>query len=99
MSLPSATGGETLSAEGDDYMSRIAKAAAVTAAAGAVFAGTAGVATADAGAMGVATNSPGVLSGNEVQVPVHLPLNACGITASVIGALNPTSGNGCAITD
>lgn len=76
-------------------MSRIAKAAAVTAAAGAVLAGAAGLAAADAGAEGAAVGSPGVLSGNLVQVPVHLPLNICGNTVDVIGALNPAIGNHC----
>ncbi|MFG2360850.1 chaplin [Streptomyces mirabilis] len=46
---------------------------------------------ADAGAM----DSPGVASGNSVQVPVHVPVNACGNTVNVIGALNPTFGNSC----
>lgn len=39
--------------------------------------------------------SPGVGSGNVVQVPVHIPVNLCGNTVSVIGALNPTFGNTC----
>jgi hypothetical protein len=76
-------------------MSRIAKALMVSAAAGAVVAGTAGLAMADAGAAGAATASPGVLSGNTVQVPVHIPVNACGNTVNVIGLLNPTFGNTC----
>jgi hypothetical protein len=28
-------------------------------------------------------------------VPVHVPVNACGNTVSVIGALNPALGNFC----
>jgi hypothetical protein len=51
---------------------------------------------ADAGAQGAATNSPGVVSGNVVEVPVHVPVNACGDTVDVIGALNPALGNPCA---
>jgi hypothetical protein len=77
-------------------MSRISKAAAVTAAAGAVLAAGAGVAAADAGAQGAAVGSPGVLSGNLVQVPVHVPVNVCGNTIDVIGVLNPAFGNQCA---
>jgi hypothetical protein len=77
-------------------MSRIAKAAALTAAAGAALAAGAGVAAADAGAMGAAVGSPGVLSGNVVQVPVHIPVNVCGNTVDVIGLLNPAFGNQCA---
>ena len=70
-------------------MSRIAKAVALSVGAAASVAGAAGVAAADAGAHGAAVHSPGVLSGNVVQVPVHIPVNVCGNTVSVIGALNP----------
>ncbi|MER5931914.1 chaplin [Streptomyces sp. NPDC002054] len=76
-------------------MSRIAKAAALTAAAGSVLAAGAGVAVADAGAHGAAVGSPGVLSGNLVQVPVHVPVNVCGNTVNVIALLNPAFGNTC----
>ncbi|MBV9024068.1 MAG: chaplin [Streptomycetaceae bacterium] len=68
--------------------------AAAAATSGLLLAG-AGVAAADAGAQGTATNSPGVLSGNVVQVPVHVPVNACGNTVNVIGLLNPAFGNTC----
>ncbi|MFJ4005864.1 chaplin [Streptomyces sp. NPDC090023] len=40
--------------------------------------------------------SPGVLSGNVLQIPVHVPINLCGNTVNVIGALNPAFGNTCA---
>ncbi len=40
---------------------------------------------------GAAIGSPGVLSGNVVQVPVHIPVNVCGNTINVIGLLNPPS--------
>ncbi|MCY0943301.1 MULTISPECIES: chaplin [Streptomyces] len=76
-------------------MSRIAKAVALTAAVGAVLAGGAGMAAADATAEGAAIGSPGVLSGNVVQVPVHVPINICGNTVNVIGLLNPAFGNTC----
>ncbi|MFJ6700711.1 chaplin [Streptomyces sp. NPDC091272] len=76
-------------------MSRFAKTAAVVAGAGALMAGGAGMATADAGAEGVAANSPGVVSGNLVQVPVNIPVNLCGNTVNVIGLLNPAFGNTC----
>jgi ChpA-C len=71
---------------------KVVAAAVVTS--GLVLAG-AGVASADAGAQGAAVQSPGVLSGNVVQVPVHIPVNACGNTVSVIGLLNPAFGNTC----
>ncbi|WP_051055487.1 MULTISPECIES: chaplin [Kitasatospora] len=62
---------------------------------GSVLASTAGYAHATADAHGVAANSPGVASGNAVQVPVELPVNACGNTIDVIGLLNPAYGNDC----
>ncbi|MCX4750128.1 chaplin [Kitasatospora sp. NBC_01287] len=52
-------------------------------------------ATGGAGAEGAAVNSPGVVSGNVVQVPVHIPVNVCGNTVSVIGLLNPAFGDTC----
>ncbi|MFE9306336.1 chaplin [Streptomyces sp. NPDC088353] len=58
--------------------------------------GMAGPAFADSGATGTAANSPGVLSGNVIQVPVHVPVNACGNTVNVIALLNPAFGNTCA---
>jgi hypothetical protein len=57
--------------------------------------GAAGGASADGIAAGKAVNSPGLLSGNVVQVPVHVPVNACGNTVSVVGLLNPAAGNAC----
>ncbi|MEU0632859.1 chaplin [Streptomyces sp. NPDC005989] len=38
---------------------------------------------------------PGVLSGNVVQIPIDIPVNACSNTVSVIGLLNPAFGNAC----
>jgi hypothetical protein len=70
------------------------KAAAVVA--GIVMAlGSAAPAMADAGADGVAAGSPGVLSGNVVQIPVHVPVNLCGNSVNVIALLNPAMGNTC----
>ncbi|MET9660780.1 chaplin [Streptomyces sp. NPDC006510] len=65
------------------------------AAAGGVLALSGGYAHADAGAAGGASNSPGVLSGNSVQIPVDVPVNACGNSVSVVGLLNPAAGNAC----
>ncbi len=54
----------------------------------------AGVAVAQgADAHGQAVKSPGIGSGNLVQAPVHVPVNAVGNTATVIGGLNPTFAN------
>ncbi|MDG9721489.1 MULTISPECIES: chaplin ChpG [unclassified Streptomyces] len=76
-------------------MSRIAKGLALTSAAAAAAAGTTGVAVADSGAQAVAAHSPGVLSGNVLQVPVHVPVNVCGNTIDIVGLLNPAFGNEC----
>ncbi|WP_328863751.1 chaplin [Streptomyces virginiae] len=76
-------------------MSRVLKNAALVLAAGAVVVGGASMASADAGAHGAAVGSPGVLSGNLIQVPIHIPVNACGNSVSVIGLLNPAFGNTC----
>ncbi|WP_035847971.1 chaplin [Kitasatospora azatica] len=65
-----------------------------TAALGLVLGG-AGAAAASSGAEGVAAGSPGVASGNEIQLPIHIPVNLCGNTVNVIGALNPAFGNTC----
>ena len=76
-------------------MSRIAKAVVLSTAAVAAVAGASGVALADSGAKGAAVGSPGVLSGNAIQVPIHVPVNVCGNTVDVIGLLNPAFGNTC----
>ncbi|WP_225805598.1 chaplin [Streptomyces sp. NK15101] len=76
-------------------MVRVRRGLAVAVAAGAVVVGGAAAASADAGAQGVAAHSPGVGSGNLVQVPLHIPVNACGNTVGVIGLLNPSFGNTC----
>ncbi|MER6465045.1 chaplin [Streptomyces sp. NPDC048409] len=76
-------------------MSRIAKGLVLSTAAVAAVAGGAGAAAADSGANGAAAHSPGVLSGNVIQVPVHVPVNVCGNTIDVIGLLNPAFGNTC----
>lgn len=76
-------------------MSRIAKAAVVALGTGAVVVGGAGLALADAGAEGSAIDSPGVASGNVIQIPVNVPVNVCGNTVDVIALLNPAFGNTC----
>ncbi|MCB5169716.1 chaplin [Streptomyces bambusae] len=73
----------------------IKKVAAVAAATGGLVLAGAGLAVADSAAQGAAVGSPGVLSGNVVQVPVHVPVNVCGNTINVIGLLNPAFGNTC----
>ncbi|MER6716661.1 chaplin family protein [Streptomyces sp. NPDC000877] len=51
---------------------------------------------AGSGADGSAAGSPGVVSGNTIQLPVHVPVNVCGNTVNVVGLLNPAAGNSCA---
>ncbi|MDT0569831.1 chaplin [Streptomyces sp. DSM 3412] len=73
---------------------KLKKSAAVVA--GAIMAvSMATPAFADAEAKGAAFGSPGVLSGNVVQVPVHIPVNVCGNTVNIVGLLNPAVGNVC----
>ncbi|MFC9282815.1 chaplin [Streptomyces collinus] len=71
------------------------RSAGLVAAAGAIVLAGAAAATADSGAQGAAVGSPGVLSGNVVQIPINIPVNACGNTVDVIGLLNPSFGNAC----
>ncbi|MEU9853072.1 chaplin [Streptomyces sp. NPDC047974] len=65
---------------------------------GGALALSAGAAHADSGAEGAAVGSPGVGSGNTIQLPVHVPVNLCGNTVNVVGLLNPAAGNACANT-
>ncbi|GAA2814262.1 chaplin [Kitasatospora sp. CM 4170] len=80
-------------------MRKLAHGALGTAATAALLVAGAGAASAHhahgASAEGVAAGSPGVVSGNEVQVPLHVPVNLCGNSIDVIGALNPAFGNHC----
>ncbi|MFJ6831945.1 chaplin [Streptomyces sp. NPDC091209] len=51
---------------------------------------------ADSTATATASDSPGVVSGNNIQVPVNVPVNLCGNTVDIVAALNPAFGNSCA---
>lgn len=66
---------------------------AIAAASGAMA--VAGPVHADSAADGSASGSPGLISGNGIQLPVHLPVNVCGNTVNVVGLLNPAMGNTC----
>ncbi|MEV6977421.1 chaplin [Kitasatospora sp. NPDC093806] len=61
----------------------------------ALFAGGGTAVAGGATAEGIAAGSPGVLSGNQIQIPVHIPINICGNSINVLGALNPAFGNTC----
>ncbi|WP_051830827.1 chaplin [Streptomyces violens] len=71
---------------------RIRTAAAAAILATAALVGGAGAAVADSGAQGSSSHSPGLVSGNTIQVPIHVPLNVCGNSIDVIGLLNPAHG-------
>ena len=73
----------------------IKKVVAAAAATGGLVLAGAGLAVADSGAQGAAVHSPGIVSGNVIQAPIHIPVNVCGNTVSVIGLLNPAFGNTC----
>ncbi|MDX5566827.1 chaplin, partial [Streptomyces sp. ID05-04B] len=55
-----------------------------------------GYALADANAEGAANGSPGALSGNHAEAPLHVPVKVCGKTVDVVAALDPEFGNACA---
>ncbi|GGQ33955.1 chaplin [Streptomyces mutabilis] len=58
--------------------------------------GYAAFASDGAAADGSAAGSPGLISGNTVQLPVDVPVNVCGNTLNVVGLLSPAAGNSCA---
>ncbi|MFJ3878437.1 chaplin [Streptomyces sp. NPDC090077] len=76
---------------------RLMRGSTVAVAGAAMLMGGAGLASAHGGASadGAAAGSPGVASGNVVQVPVDVPENVCGLTVNVIALLNPAFGNTC----
>ncbi|MBV2154565.1 chaplin [Kitasatospora sp. SUK 42] len=76
-------------------MQNVKKAAVLSAAAVGLVLGAAGSAAANSGAQGVAAGSPGVLSGNLIQVPLDVPINLCGNSINIVGLLNPAFGNTC----
>ncbi|MBV2156756.1 chaplin [Kitasatospora sp. SUK 42] len=69
--------------------------AATALAAVTVLAGAGTAAAGDATANGAAIGSPGILSGNLIQVPINLEANVCGNSIDIIGLLNPAFGNIC----
>jgi hypothetical protein len=76
-------------------MRSLSKAGLLIGTTAALLVAGAGAASADSNAYGAAYNSPGVLSGNLIQVPIDIPVNVCGNSVNVVGALNPASGNTC----
>lgn len=79
-------------------MNRVARKGFLTVmVAGGVLA-SAGWAQADSSAGGDGAGSPGIASGNQVLVPVHVPVHVCGNSVDVAGLLDPAQGNACATT-
>ncbi|MEU7148786.1 chaplin family protein [Streptomyces sp. NPDC045456] len=84
--------------EGPHVQPLVKHSVLVAATATGILAGAAAGAHADSGAAGRTAAAPGVLAGNLLQAPVHLPVNLCGNTVNVIGLLNPAFANHCANT-
>ncbi|WP_063796083.1 chaplin [Peterkaempfera griseoplana] len=77
-------------------MRNIKKAVFVSAASlGVIVAGATAAAAQGADAEAAAVGSPGVVSGNVVQVPIDIPINLCGNSVNIVGILNPAFGNTC----
>ncbi|WP_316523399.1 chaplin [Kitasatospora brasiliensis] len=77
-------------------MQNMKKAVVLSTAVAGLVLGAVGSAAANSTAEGVAAGSPGVVSGNQIQIPLDIPINLCGNTIDIIGALNPAFGNKCA---
>ncbi|MEU9189093.1 chaplin [Streptomyces sp. NPDC048484] len=72
----------------------IAKKAVMAVAVAGIAAGaSAGAAVADSDADAAAVKSPGVVSGNVGQAPIHVPVNFLGNSGNLFGLLNPAFGN------
>ena len=80
-------------------MKRVTRNGMIVAASGAMaVAAPASAAFAAPGVLadGAAVGSPGLISGDTVQFPVHAPVDVCGNTVNVVGLLNSAAVNGCA---
>ncbi|MFB9506049.1 chaplin family protein [Streptomyces aurantiacus] len=77
-------------------MKRVARNGLIIAAAASGAVAVTMPAYADSAADGASAHSPGVISGNTLHLPVHVPVNACGNTVNVVGLLDPAAGNSCA---
>ncbi|MET8952796.1 chaplin [Streptomyces sp. NPDC004393] len=76
-------------------MKRVTRNGLIAAAAASGALVTALPAHADSAAHGTDAGSPGLISGNSIQLPVHVPVNVCGNTVNVLGFLDPAAGNAC----
>ncbi|MEU7190877.1 chaplin family protein [Streptomyces sp. NPDC045369] len=91
-------GSSSSKVEGPHVQHFVKHSVLVAATATGILAGTAVGAHADSGAAGRTAAAPGVLAGNLLQAPAHVPVNLCGNTVNVIGLLNPAFANHCAST-
>ncbi|WP_030776284.1 chaplin [Streptomyces sp. NRRL F-2664] len=71
------------------------KVAGVVAGVALTLGAAAAPALADAKGEAAAIGSPGVLSGNVLNAPIHIPVNLCNNTVNVIAIMNPTFGAPC----
>ncbi|QXE35683.1 chaplin [Streptomyces sp. GMY02] len=76
-------------------MKKLKKAGVVIAIAGSLLAAGGGPAFADSEAEAIVKGSPGVLSGNAIQIPIEVPINLCGNTIDILSLLNPAAANTC----
>lgn len=76
-------------------MNKLMRTTTTAAAGTAILLGGAGLASANSDATGAAIGSPGVISGNDIQVPITIPINICGNSVNLVGILNPAFGNVC----
>ena len=76
-------------------MKRVTRNGLIAAAAASGAMAVALPAHADSAANGTAAGAPGLISGNTIQLPVHVPVNVCGNTVDALGLLNPAAGNAC----
>ncbi|MGV9562838.1 chaplin [Streptomyces sp. NPDC003480] len=80
-------------------MKRVTRNGLIAAAAASGALAAALPAHADSAAHGTDAGSPGLISGNSIQLPVHVPVNVCGNTVNVLGLLDPAAGNTCVNRD
>ncbi|WP_326599929.1 chaplin [Streptomyces sp. NBC_01803] len=75
----------------------IKKVVATAAVTGSLMMAGAGLAVADSGAdaKAAAVGSPGIISGNDVQVPIGIPVDLCNNTINIVALLNPAFGSTC----
>src|SRR3954451_7192838 len=82
--------------EGQGPMKRAIRNSVIAVAVASGAMAVAGPAQADSTAYGSAEGSPGLISGNGIQLPVDVPVTVCGNPLNVVGLLNPAMGNRCA---